>query len=94
MAENFQRRGGRSEGTEMGRGGHRRWPQRPNRRRVPGPRWPLGRRARAASRHWRSRCDGGADPWLQVLPLQLSPEPSATCRHQVGLSMSRAYLML
>lgn len=67
----------------MGRSDHRRRSQRAHGGRVPRTRWSLRRSPRAPSRDRRCSCYRGTHPRLQVLPMQLSPEPPSPFRHPV-----------
>lgn len=67
----------------MGRAGHRRRPQRLDSRHLPCSRRPNGGRSRATPRHRRRCRDGGDHPRLQVLSLQLPPQPPPPLHRQV-----------
>lgn len=81
-----QQRYERVEGQEMGRASHWRRPQRPHSCCLPRTRRPLRRRPRAPAPHRRRRHYRRTRPRLQVLPLQLPPEPPPTFHHQVSLT--------
>lgn len=75
VAKKLQQQRSHQGEEEMGRAGHRRRPQRLDSRHLPCSRRPNGGCSRATPRHRRRCRDGGDHPRLQVLSLQLPPQP-------------------